>query len=207
MGARSSMGSPTRWIAGLVVIGALWLVAFQHHDRIPGLTYVNLGLHEFGHMVTYSASDLINALMGSIAQVAIPLLIALWLFFRRGDWVAAGVCLAWAATSALEVAIYVADAPTQELELIGDSHDWAFILGPDGYDAMDKSASLANTIRDGASVAAAIGFVLCLAAPLKARNRRQPEETAFTRREMPASSPWAESATSGKAPRSASSPK
>src|SRR5687768_8312103 len=124
MGARSSMGSPTRWIAGLVVIGALWLVAFQHHNRIPGLTYVNLGLHEFGHMVTYSASDLINALMGSIAQVAIPLLIALWLFIRRGDWVAAGVCLAWAATSALEVAIYVADAPTQKLELIGDSHDW-----------------------------------------------------------------------------------
>ena len=114
----------------------------------------------------------------------------------------------WAATSALEVAIYVADAPTQDLELIGGNHDWAFILGPQGYDAIEKSASLADTIRDCASVAGVVGFVLCLAAPLKgARRRTQPEETAFTRREMPASSPWAASATSGSASRSASSPK
>ena len=208
MGVRSSTGSPTRWIAGLVLIAALWYVAFQQHDRVPGLTYVNLGLHEFGHMVTYSASNLTEALAGSIAQVAIPLLIALWLFVRPGDWVAAGVCLAWAATSALEVAAYVADAPTQELKLIAGQHDWAFILGPEGYDAMNKSASLANTIRDSASVAAVIGFVLCLSAPFKGvRRRSQPEEMVSTRRAMPDSSPWAASATSGSAPRSASSPK
>jgi hypothetical protein len=207
MGTRSSTGSPTRLIAGLALISALWFVAFEQHDRIPGLTYVNLGLHEFGHMLTYSASDLHNALAGSIAQVLIPLLIAAYLFIRRGDWVAAGVCLAWAATSALELAAYVADAPTQKLKLIGGQHDWAFILGPEGYNAMDKSASLANTIRDSASVAAVIGFVLCLASSLKGAHRSQPVETAFTKREMPASSPWAASGTSGSAPRSASSPK
>jgi hypothetical protein len=99
------------------------------------------------------------------------------------------VCLVWAATSALEVAIYVADAPTQKLELIGDSHDWAFILGPDGYDAMEKSEPLAHTIRDGASVGLVAGLVLCLAAPLRGiRRRRQPEPMAATNRATAASS-------------------
>jgi len=187
MGKGSAYGSPARWLAGLAAIGAMWVVASAHDDRIPGLTYVNLGLHEFGHMLTYANSELTNALAGSIAQVAIPLLVAAYFFFRRGDWVAAGVCLAWAATSALEVAIYVADAPTQKLDLIGDQHDWAFILGPEGYNAMDKSQSLAHTIRDGASVGALVGLVVCLAAPLRGR-RRQPEPTAATSRATAASS-------------------
>ena len=82
MGKGSSYGSPTRWLAGLALIAAMWLVAFEHDDRIPGLAYVNLGLHELGHMLTYANSDLVNALAGSIAQVAIPLAVALWLLFR-----------------------------------------------------------------------------------------------------------------------------
>ena len=175
MGKGSSYRSPARLLAGLALIAALWVVAFENDTKVPGLEYVNLGLHEFGHMLTYASSDLTNALAGSIAQVAIPAAIALYWFFRRGDWVAAGVCLMWAATSALEVALYVADAPTQKLELITGQHDWAFILGPDGYAAMDKANSLAATIRDAASIAAIVGFVVCLAAPLRGRRRSQPE--------------------------------
>jgi len=181
MGKGSASRSPVRWLVGLVAIGAMWVVAFGHDERIPILTYVNLGIHEAGHMFTYSASDVFTALMGSIAQVAVPLLLALYFFVRRGDWVAAGVCLAWAATSAIEVSIYVADAPTQKLDLIGDSHDWALILGPNGYEALDESASLAHTIRDGASVAAVFGFIMCLAAPLRGeRLRAHSEDTAAT---------------------------
>ena len=168
----------------------MWWLAFDQHDRIPVLTYVNLGLHEAGHMLTYSWSDVLTAMMGSIVQVAVPILLAVYFFIRRGDWVGAGVCLVWAATSALEVAAYVADAPKEELELIGDTHDWAFILGPDGYDAMDKSASLAGTIRDGAAFGLIAGFVLCLAAPLRGANRRAQEDaTAATSRPTPASNP------------------
>jgi hypothetical protein len=187
MGKGSSFGSPVRWLAGLAVIGAMWVLAFGQDDYVPGLRWVNLGLHEFGHMVTYASSDVTKALAGSIAQVAIPLSIALWLFLRRGDWVAAGVCLAWAATSALEVSLYVADAPVKKLDLLGDdTHDWALILGPNGYDVMEKAHSLAGTIHDGAIVAAGLGFLLCLAAPLGGR-RRQSEVAAASRATAPSS--------------------
>ena len=189
MGMRSSSGSPARWLAGLALIAAAWWVAFEQQDRIPVLTYVNLGLHEAGHMLTYSWSEVTTAMMGSIVQVAVPVLLALYFFFRRGDWVGAGVCLVWAATSAMEVAIYVADAPKQELELIGDQHDWAFILGPEGYDAMSNAGSLADTIRTWAAFGLIAGAVLCLAAPLRGVNRKaQDDSAAATSRPTPASS-------------------
>ena len=183
------MRSPSRWLVGLALIGAMWWVAFEQQERIPVVKWVNLGIHELGHMLTYSASDVFNAMAGSIAQVAVPLLIAMYFFFRRGDWVAAGVCLAWAASSAVEVSLYVADAPTQKLELIGDKHDWAFILGPDGYKALDQSASLADTIRNVASVAVVIGALLCLAAPFRGRCRSHSGEMAPTSRATATSRP------------------
>src|SRR3712207_3292625 len=107
MGKGSARRSPTRSLAGLIAIGALWWIGFEQDERIPVLTYVNLGIHEAGHMLTYSSSELFNALMGSIAQVAVPVLLGVYFFFFRADWVAAGLCLVWGATSALEVALYV----------------------------------------------------------------------------------------------------
>ena len=191
--------------AALAAVGAMGLICFENGHRIPVLTYVNLGIHELGHMLTYAFSDIANALAGSVAQVGVPLALAVYFFIARSDWIAAGLCLAWAATSSLEVALYVADAPTKELELIGGSHDWAFILGPDGYGALDRAAPLADSIRSGAWIALISGGALCLASAF--RTRPQADAAASASRATAVSSPWAASATSGSAARSASSPK
>lgn len=203
MNPGSPLRSRRRHLLGLAVVAFLWWYAFHQHDRIPILTYVNLGIHEFGHMVTYGFSDLFTAMAGSVAQVAVPLLLAIYFFLKRGDWAGAALCLAWAATSALEVAIYVADAPYEELPLIGGQHDWAFILGPDGYDALEKSSAIADAIRDWALIGIVTAAGLCLAGCT-----REPydAEAASTSWATPDSSAWAASATSGSAPRSASRP-
>jgi hypothetical protein len=184
MSARAGSTSPVRLLVALAAIGAMWWFAFEQLERIPLLEWVNLAMHQGGHMVTYSASDVQNAMAGPIAQVAIPLLFAMYFFFGRGDWIAAGVFLAWAAASAAEVSLFVADAPAQRLDLLGDDkNDWAIILGPDGYGALAKSESLAHTIRDVASVAIVVGALLCLAAPLRSQRRRpHPETMTATRR-------------------------
>jgi hypothetical protein len=195
--------SRPRHLVGVVVIVALWWIAFHRDEQVPLLAYVNLGFHEFGHFVTYAFGDMVTALMGSIAQVAVPVLLGAYFFFKRGDWMAASLCLAWAATSSLEVADYVADAPYEELQLIGGQHDWAFILGPDGYDALEKSASIADAIRDWALIGIAVAFALCLAGCSRDPYEEETEATSWA---TPDSSAWAASATSGSAPRSASSP-
>ena len=180
MGTLLSSRSPARSLAGAAAVVAMWWIGFENGDRVPLLTYVNLGLHEFGHFLTYAFSDLATALAGSVAQVAVPAAFAAYFFLFRDDWMAAGLCLAWGATSALEVAIYVADAPVQQLVLIGGSHDWAFILGPSGYDAMANAGSIADTIRDLATIAIVAGLALCVGASFRgaARRRAQPEAVA-----------------------------
>lgn len=167
MAASSWSRSPLRHLIGAAAICAIWWIAFEDGDRIPVLAYVNLGIHELGHMLTHGMSALATAMMGSIFQLAVPAALALYFLLWRGDWLAAGLCLAWAGSSAVEVAIYVADAPVRELELIGGEHDWAFILGPEGYDAIEQAGPLAEQIRDGGQIALVAGLALCLAAPFR----------------------------------------
>ena len=103
--------------------------------------------------------------MGSITQVAIPLAIAAHFAWRR-ELVSAMLCLAWAGTSARDASVYIADAPYERLELIGGIHDWAYALGPEGFDALDRAAVLASVVH-GAGLAMVVAAVAgCLARPL-----------------------------------------
>ncbi len=71
------------------------------------------------------------------------------------DRAAVAFCLAWAGTSAKDVAIYVADARDQLLPLVGGGrHDWAYILGR--FDALDRTESVAGFV-------AAVGLILIAA--------------------------------------------
>lgn len=124
--------------------------------RVPILGQVNLGFHELGHMLTYALPDVTTAAMGSLTQVAVPLGIGLYFLWWRRDAVGGGICLAWAAGSAQDVAVYVADAPFQRLPLIGGEHDWAFILGPEHLNMLDRAGWLASGVKG-------FGFVLLLA--------------------------------------------
>jgi hypothetical protein len=172
MDARSSSALLRRHLVGAAVIGVMWWLAFHGHERIPILAHVNFGIHEAGHFLSHGLSDLAMMMMGSIAQVAVPLVFAGYFLLVRGDWMAAALCIAWAATSAVEVAIYVADAPYEELELIGGQHDWAYVLGPEGYDAIDQAGPLAQSIRDGARIGIVAAMTLCLAGAARGPIRR-----------------------------------
>src|SRR5437879_4859431 len=124
-----------RWIVGLAACGALGWWAFVRDERVPLLSLVNLGFHELGHLLTYWLPSVVTAMMGSINQVLVPLLLAGYFLWGGRDRLAAALCLAWAATNAQEAAVYIADAPFQQLPLIGGQHDWGFVLGPQHFDA------------------------------------------------------------------------
>lgn len=159
----SSVRAPRRHLIVAAVILAMGWVAFHAEERIPLLTWINLGVHELAHLLTRSLPELTMMMSGSIAQVAVPVLIAAYFLILRNDWAATALFTAWGATSAAEVAVYVADAPERKLALIGDRHDWAYILGPNGYGAMDRAPWLADTITHGAMVAMVVALGLCVA--------------------------------------------
>lgn len=141
------------------VLGCLLLGWFVLQDaRVPVLAYVDLAFHELGHLVCYPlpVGELFTAAAGSIAQVAVPLGLAAYFLLFRWDNAGAALCTAWAATSAMDVSRYIADAPHERLELLGGDHDWAFFFSAEGIDAMDRARSVADGVAD-------LGWVLLLA--------------------------------------------
>jgi hypothetical protein len=142
------------------VLGCLVLGWFVLQDvRVPVLAYVDLGFHELGHYVCYPlpVGELFTAAAGSIAQIAVPLGLAVYFLLFRWDNTGAAICTAWAATSAMDVSRYMADAPFERLELLGGDHDWAFFFSAEGIDAMDRAESVAGNVAN-------LGWLLLLTA-------------------------------------------
>lgn len=130
---------------------------------VPLLTYVDLGFHELGHLICYviRPPQVITAAAGSFVQVAVPVGVAVYFLAFRRDRMGAAACLAWAATSAANAAVYIADAPYERLPLIGGDHDWAFIFSDAGLGGMQRAAGLAGLVRG-------LGWTLLLAAAVVA---------------------------------------
>ena len=144
-------------LAACLALGAWGVLA---REPVPLLTLVNLGFHELGHLLTYPFPDLFTAVMGSVTQIAVPAGLAAYFAWRRHDALAAAVCLAWAATSAEEAAVYIADAPFERLELIGGEHDWAFVLHR--LNAVEAADELALAVRVLAWGLLALAIGLCV---------------------------------------------
>jgi hypothetical protein len=154
-----------RYVAGVIGCAVVGYFPFVSQRKVPLLGGVDLGFHELGHMLTYPFPDIISALMGSAFQVAVPLSLAAYFGLRRRDLLAAGLCLAWAGTSAVDVSVYIADAPFQRLPLIGGSHDWAYLLGPAAFDTMTGAAGIAGTVKVAGALLVLAGIGLCFRGP------------------------------------------
>jgi hypothetical protein len=122
---------------------------FVRQESVPLLWGVDLGFHELGHMLTgFWAPRIVTAAAGSFAQVAVPLGLAAYFHLARKDRIGVALMLAWAGTSMANAAAYIADAPYQQLELLGGpgGHDWAFIFGPEGLNNLPASGPFSTAV-------------------------------------------------------------
>ncbi len=139
--------------------------AFGRDERIPLLGFVNLGFHELGHLVSYLVpvvGTVVTASAGSVMQCAVPVGLAVYFLAWRRDRLAAAACLAWAASNFQEAAVYIADAPFQQLQLIGGEHDWATVLGPEHLNRLQDAGSIAGTVRGAGVVVLVVAVALTL---------------------------------------------
>ena len=96
------------------------------------LSAFDLGVHEFGHLLTAWAPALLCSFAGSFLAGgrAAP---ARRYFWWRRDQLAVILMVAWAAENLHNVSVYIADAQVMILPLFGDDgsgagHDWHNIL-------------------------------------------------------------------------------
>ena len=116
---------------------------------------VDLAIHETGHLVFGPFGEFIGFAGGTIFQLLMPALFVGY-FVRRGDHYAASAALWWIAQNCGNIAVYVADARTQELPLVGGGeHDWEYLLGRLGLIARDHAIARGIT---------SVGYLLLFAA-------------------------------------------
>lgn len=125
--------------AVLTLVLALYGIPLMRHPEAGSfLDGIDLAIHETGHLVFAPFGEVIQFAGGTLFQLIVPA-VFLGYFLRRGDRHAATVPLWWIAQNLWNISVYVRDARTQELPLVGGGeHDWAFLLGHFGVLAHDQ---------------------------------------------------------------------
>ena len=161
-----------QWIAAALVTVLLMYLTYRDGGWVWLLSYFDLGVHEFGHLLTFWAPALLCSFAGSFLQVAGPLGLGVYFWWRR-DGFAAILMVAWAAESLNNVSVYVADAQVMVLPLFGDDgsgagHDWHNILRGTGM--LASTDTIANVVRTGSVILFVVALGLALLG--SARERR-----------------------------------
>ena len=108
---------------------------------------ITFGIHELGHVVFSFLGEFIGVAGGSLAQLLAPAAAGL-LLLRQRDYFGLAVAAAWLSFSMSELAIYIADARAQQLDLLGLTsdplHDWHYLLSKTGLLKFDGTIAFAT---------------------------------------------------------------
>lgn len=147
-----------RW-AGLALAALYggWLVfAYRFHF----VDFVNLAIHETGHILFTPFGETAHFLGGTILQVAFPLAFAVH-FWRQRDLLAAGACTIWMGGSLMYTAEYMADAQAMVLPLVGGGvHDWNHLFGHWGI--LHRAEGIARLVHVVGTVVVVASLVVML---------------------------------------------
>ncbi len=129
------------------------------------MSRVNLVFHEAGHLIFSLFGEFMGVLGGSIGQLLMPLIVCLAFLLRFNNPFGASIGLWWLGQSAIDLAPYIADARAKQLMLLGgitgrDSptfHDWANILGREGWLRYDQQ--IASAVEFAGEALMVLSFV------------------------------------------------
>ena len=137
-------------------VGALGMCAIYgwfaivKNVQVPVLVFLDIAVHEIGHKVFSPFGNLIMLIMGTGTQILFPLVVGLAFGIWKRNFIAWGICWAWAASALCDGARYIYDAPRGEMMLLGAGDglgDWSKILGPEHFDKLYLADRLSSQLR------------------------------------------------------------
>lgn len=128
-----------RWIPSLIIlpIAFYWISNRGNYGLIDN---ADLVIHEAGHVFFMLFGKFIYTLGGTLMQIILPSIIALY-FFRNFYRTGVQFSLLWLGQNFINISVYAADAQVRKLPLLGGNkvyHDWNYLLSEIGilkYDA------------------------------------------------------------------------
>ena len=132
-------------LAGVLLV-VLAFFPYVRGTRVPILGWVDLAIHEAGHVFFAWAPHDVTLVMGNGFQALVPMVFAGAFAIQHRDLAGAAVGLAWCASALHDASVYIADAPVRLLPLLGpeSSHDWWQLLGRHGM--LDRADVLASAV-------------------------------------------------------------
>jgi hypothetical protein len=160
----------------LLIVLAWWTWLFlvwpMREDTIGAsfLHLISLPFHEAGHIFFSPFGDLMTSLGGSLSQVLVPVIC--WIAFSTtspSPFGAAVMCW-WAGENLMDVAVYINDARSLTLTLLGghtgaevEGHDWEHILQLTNLSIHDHQIAWTVHAIGAAMTLAALGWAAAVA--------------------------------------------
>jgi hypothetical protein len=149
-------------------------LAWPMREDVIGASFlhlINLPFHEAGHILFSPFGDFMTTLGGSLMQVLVPIICGIAFLTTHWNPFGAAVMGWWAGENLMDVAVYINDARTLQLTLLGgqtgaevEGHDWERILTLTNSLHLDhRLAAIAQWLGAAAMVACLIwGLVVAL---------------------------------------------
>jgi hypothetical protein len=132
-------------IGGSLAALAFMLYAALQEGGFLILDYVNLPIHEAGHLVFAVFGSTLAVWGGTLLQIIFPAAFFIY-FLLHGDTAGTFFGAFWTGESLLYSATYIGDARAMVLPLVGGGeHDWNIILTQMGLLASDRT--IADVVR------------------------------------------------------------
>ena len=124
------------------------------------LDWVNLMVHEAGHLIFLPFGRTVSMMGGTIMQLLMPLLFVIH-FFRKKEPYQASIMVLWVGENFFHISPYVKDARAMELPLLGGGvHDWAYLLRKVGW--LDYDLLIGDIVWSIGFGIILLGFVIAL---------------------------------------------
>jgi hypothetical protein len=133
-------------LTGLLVIAVYFFSCAIHPSTWHFIDGVNLIIHEAGHPIFSIFGEFIGILGGTITQLLIPCMFAFY-FWWQAQYFEMAIIFFWIGQSLINVSVYLGDAVTMNLPLLGGEtsiHDWSYLLGHIGV--LDHATGISHSI-------------------------------------------------------------
>jgi hypothetical protein len=173
--ARSEPSHGAAWpYLFIIALLAWWTLSLLARSHWIFLDFVNLAFHEAGHLLFRFGGTTLHYLGGTLGQILVPLSLCAWFLLRERQPFPAAACFWWAGQSLINISVYMADARSLALPLVGGGdHDWNELFYRFGLLSESAVRQVSGMTRLAGLLVMGLGLAWCVYFVLPAPARRR----------------------------------